>query len=186
MSAVDNCGVRILWIPHSLGMVLHVLKGDPMLWDMGHVQVDGPGTAYLFFYDKQGHRGLQQDVTENLRTHVAETFSEWISQSAHFIVILLLLAEGTAYLFFYDKEGHRGLKQDVTENLRTHVAETFSEWISQSAHFIVILLLLVEGTAYLLFYDKEGHRGLKQDVAENLRTHVVEAFSEQISQLLIS
>ena len=75
-------------------MVLHVLKGDPMLWDLKHVKVDSPGTAYLFFYDKQGHKGLQQDVTENLRTHVAEAFSEWISQSAYFVVILLLLAEG--------------------------------------------------------------------------------------------
>ena len=64
-------------------MVLHVLKGDPALWDLEHVQVDGPCTAYLFFYDKQGHRGLKQDVTENLQTHVAEAFSEWISHSAH-------------------------------------------------------------------------------------------------------
>ena len=56
--------------------------------------MDGPGTAYLFFYDKQSHIGLKQDVAENLQTYVAEVFSEWISQSAHFIVILLLLAEG--------------------------------------------------------------------------------------------
>ena len=75
-------------------MVLHILKGDPTLQDLEHVQVDSPGTAYLFFYDKQGHRGLKQDVTENLQTHVAEAFSEWISQSAHFVVILLPLAEG--------------------------------------------------------------------------------------------
>ena len=47
-------------------MVLHVLKGDPMLWDLEHVQVDGPGTAYLFFYDKQELRELKQDVMENL------------------------------------------------------------------------------------------------------------------------
>ena len=78
----------------NAGMVLHILKRDPTLQDLEHVQVDGPGTAYLFFYDKQGHRGLKQDVVENLRTHVVEAFSEWISCSAHFIVILLLLAEG--------------------------------------------------------------------------------------------
>ena len=53
-----------------------------------------PGTAYLFFYDKQGCRGLKQDVAENLRTHVAEMFSEWIFWSAHFVVILLPLVEG--------------------------------------------------------------------------------------------
>ena len=50
----------------NAGMVLHILKGDPMLWDLEHVQVDSPGTIYLFFYNKQGHRGLKQDVAENL------------------------------------------------------------------------------------------------------------------------
>ena len=34
------------------GMVMHVLKSNPMLRDLKHVQVDGPGMAYLFFYDK--------------------------------------------------------------------------------------------------------------------------------------
>ena len=65
-----------------------------MLWDLEHVQVDDPGTAYLFFYDKQGCKGLKQDITENLQVHVAEVFSKWISHSAHFIAILLPLAEG--------------------------------------------------------------------------------------------
>ena len=78
----------------NAGMVLHVLKGDPVFQDLEHVQVDSPGTTYLFFCDKQGCRGPKQDVTENLRTHVAEAFSEWISWSAHFVVILLLLVEG--------------------------------------------------------------------------------------------
>ena len=50
----------------NASMVLHILKGDPTLQDLEHVQVDSPGTAYLFFYDKQGHRGLKQDVAENL------------------------------------------------------------------------------------------------------------------------
>ena len=31
----------------NVGMVMHVLKGDPTLRDLEHVQVDGPGTAYL-------------------------------------------------------------------------------------------------------------------------------------------
>ena len=31
------------------------------------------------------------------------------------------------------------------ETFRTHMAEAFSEWISHSTHFVVILLLLVEG-----------------------------------------
>ena len=48
----------------NMGMVMHVLKSDPVLWELEHVQVDGPGTAYLFFYDKQGCRGLEQDATD--------------------------------------------------------------------------------------------------------------------------
>ena len=73
-------------------MVLHVLKGDPTLLDLEHVQVDGPGSAYLF-YDKQGCKGLKQDIVENLQMHVAKVFSEWISHSTHFVAILPL-AEG--------------------------------------------------------------------------------------------
>ena len=73
----------------NVGMVLHVLKGDPTLRDLEHVQVDGPGTAYLFFYDKQGCRGLKWDTAQALQMHVAEVFSEWISCSAHFIIIPL-------------------------------------------------------------------------------------------------
>ena len=75
-------------------MVLHILKGDPTLRDIEPVQVDGPGMAYLFFYDKQGHRGLKQDATETLRAHMAVAFLEWISCSAHFVIILLPLSEG--------------------------------------------------------------------------------------------
>ena len=37
----------------NAGMVLHVLKSDPILRDLEHIQVDGPGVAYLFFFDKQ-------------------------------------------------------------------------------------------------------------------------------------
>ena len=50
----------------NASMVLHILKGDPVLQNLEHMQVDGPGTTYLFFYDKQGHKGLKQDVTDNL------------------------------------------------------------------------------------------------------------------------
>ena len=38
----------------NASMVLHILKGDLMLRDLEHVQVDGSDMAYLFFYDKQG------------------------------------------------------------------------------------------------------------------------------------
>ena len=74
----------------NAGMVMHVLKSDPVLWELEHVQVDGPGTAYLFFYDKQDHQGLGRDAVQ---THMEEAFSEWISCSAHFNISLLPLLE---------------------------------------------------------------------------------------------
>ena len=77
----------------NVGMVMHILKGDPILRDLEHVQVDGPGVAYLFF-NKQGHRGLKHDAAQALRTHVAEVFSEWISHSGHFAITPLPPAEG--------------------------------------------------------------------------------------------
>ena len=75
----------------NVGMVMHVLKSDPVLWELEHVQVDDPGTAHLFFYDKQGHRGLGQDAADAVRTHMEEAFLEWISHSAHFSISLLPL-----------------------------------------------------------------------------------------------
>ena len=77
----------------NVGMVMHVLKSDLALWELEHVQVDGPATAYLFFYDKQGHWGLQQDAMDAVQTHMKETFSEWILCSAHFNISLLPLME---------------------------------------------------------------------------------------------
>ena len=78
----------------NVGMVMHSLKGDPVLRDLEHIQVDGPGMAYLFFFEKQGHRGLAFNAAQTLRTHVGEAFAEWISCSAHFAVIPLPLVEG--------------------------------------------------------------------------------------------
>ena len=77
----------------NAGMVVHILKNDPVLQELEHVQVDGPGTAYLFFYDKQGHWGLEQEAVDAIRTHMEEAFLEWISRSAHFNVSLLPLME---------------------------------------------------------------------------------------------
>ena len=48
----------------NVGMVLHILKGDSTLRDLEHVQVDG--MVYIFFYDKQGCRGLKYDTTQAL------------------------------------------------------------------------------------------------------------------------
>ena len=81
---------RFSW---NVGMVMHVLKSNPVLRELEHVQVDGPGTAYLFFYDKQGHQGLEQDAVDAVQIHVEEAFLEWISCSAHFNISLLPLME---------------------------------------------------------------------------------------------
>ena len=72
----------------NVGMVMHVLKNDPVLRELEHMQVDGPGTAYLFFYDKQGCHGLGQDTAYAIQAHMEEAFSEWISHSAHFTISL--------------------------------------------------------------------------------------------------
>ena len=77
----------------NAGMVMPVLKSDPVLWELEHVQVDGPGTGYLFFYDKQGHQGLGQDAADAVRTHVEEAFPEWISCSAYLNISLFPLME---------------------------------------------------------------------------------------------
>ena len=77
----------------NVGMVMHILKNDPVLRELEHMQVDGPGTAYLFFYDKQGHSSLGQDTVYAIQTHMEEAFSEWILHSAHFTISLLPLVE---------------------------------------------------------------------------------------------
>ena len=36
----------------NTGMVMHILKSNLVLRELEHMQVDGLGTAYLFFYEK--------------------------------------------------------------------------------------------------------------------------------------
>ena len=78
----------------NASMVMHILKNDPTLRDLEYVQVDNPGTAYLFFLDKQCHRGLPAEVAEMLGAYLPGAFSKWISCSAHFAAITIPLAEG--------------------------------------------------------------------------------------------
>ena len=77
----------------NVGMLMHILKSDPVLRELEHMQVDSWGITYLFFYDKQGHRGLGQDTVYVIQAHMEEAFSEWISCSAHFAISLLPLVE---------------------------------------------------------------------------------------------
>ena len=37
----------------NAGMVLHMLKSDPVLRELEHMQVGSSGTAYLFFYESR-------------------------------------------------------------------------------------------------------------------------------------
>ena len=103
--------------PHPLvfswnaGMVMHVLKSDPVLRELEHVQVDGPGTAYLFFYDKLGHRGLGQDTAYAIQAHIEEAFSGWISCSTHFTINLQPLVE--AWQWAVAASDHRRLRSQA-------------------------------------------------------------------------
>ena len=72
----------------------HALKNDPAMGDLKHVEVDGPGRAYLFFYDRQGYRGLPKEEALAMRSHIADAFAEWIGRSAHFEAVPLLLEVG--------------------------------------------------------------------------------------------
>ena len=80
-----------LW---NVGMVLHVLKSDPALRELEHVQVDGPSLAYLLFYDRHGQQGLMKEATLAICSHLADAFAEWIERSTHFKVVPLQLEEG--------------------------------------------------------------------------------------------
>ena len=75
-------------------MVQHVLKSDLALRELENVQVNSPGSVYLFFYDRHGHCGLMKEAAFAMHSHIADAFAEWIGRSAHFDVVPLLLEEG--------------------------------------------------------------------------------------------
>ena len=76
------------------GLVWHALKNDPAMGDLKHVEVDGPGRAYLFFSDQQGYRGLPKEEALAMRSHITDAFTEWNGRSARFEVVPLLLEAG--------------------------------------------------------------------------------------------
>ena len=104
----------------NTGMVMHILKSDPVLRELEHVQVDGPGTAYLFFYDKQGRHSLRWDTMHTIRTHMEEAFSEWISRSAHFTINPLPLREAwRCAAIALDWRRLRGRVENIGPNIST-------------------------------------------------------------------
>ena len=80
------------------GMVQHVLKSDLALRELEHIQVDSPGLAYLFFYDRHGNRSLTKVAALAMHSHIVDAFAEWIGRSAHFDVVPLLLEEGCQHV----------------------------------------------------------------------------------------
>ena len=78
----------------NVEMVLHVLKNDSALRELKYVKVNGPGMAYLFFYDRCGHHGLTWEAAQMVCSHMWDTFSEWIGWPTQFEALLLPLDEG--------------------------------------------------------------------------------------------
>ena len=96
----------------NTGMVMHILKNDPALRDLEYVQVDSPGTAYLFFLDKHCCRRLSAEAAEMLGAYLPGAFSEWISHSAHFAAIAIPLAEGRHLASVAANRCHQRLRMD--------------------------------------------------------------------------
>ena len=111
----------------NVGMVMHVLKSDPVLRELEHVQVDGPGTAY------QGHWGLEQDAMDAVQTQMEEAFSEWISCSAHFNISLLPLME--VWQQSVTAFNHQRLKSQAKNP--AHNAPVGAAWESDSSNQLV-------------------------------------------------
>ena len=115
----------------NVGMVMHVLKSDLVLRELEHVQVDGPGIGYLFFYDEQGRRGLGQDAAHVVQTHMEKAFSEWISHSAHFTISLLPLMEAWWQLVAAsDRQRLKGQGENPVHNMPVAAARE-SDSLSQ-------------------------------------------------------
>ena len=106
------CPPAFLW---NAGMVMHILKNDTALRDLEYVQVDNPGTAYLFFLDKQCCCGLPAEVAEMLGAYLPGAFSKWISCSAHFVAVTIPLTEGRHLASAAANRCHQRLRTDPQE-----------------------------------------------------------------------
>ena len=86
-------------------MVLHVLKNDPALRELEHIQGYGLEQHICFFYDRHRCCGLMKEAALAIHSHLADGFSEWIEWSTHFKVVLLLLDEGCCHTAAAHKTG---------------------------------------------------------------------------------
>ena len=107
-------------------MVLNVLKNDPALRELEHIQVDGPGMAYLFFYERHGYCSLMKEAALAICSHLADTFAEWIGRSTLFKATLLLQEEGHHHLTATQGRCRQQIQTPEQPNLQVHAAGTAS------------------------------------------------------------
>ena len=113
------------------GMVQHVLKGDPALRDLEHVQVDGPGLVYLFFYNQHGYRGLSKEEALSVHSHIADAFAKWIGRSTHFDVVPLLLEPGWQCVTAMQERCRQHIRPLKQPALPVHASESTGSGSSQ-------------------------------------------------------
>ena len=113
------------------GMVQHVLRGDPALRDLEHVQVDGPGLVYLFFHDQHGYCGLSKEEALAMCSHIADAFAEWIGRSTHFDAVPLLLEAGQQHVTAMQERHRQRIWPLKHPTLPVHVSESTGSGSSQ-------------------------------------------------------
>ena len=112
-------------------MVQHVLKSDPALRELEHIQVNSPGLAYLFFYDRHGHHSLTKEAALAICSHLVDTFAEWIGRSVHFDAVPLLLEEGCQCMTAAQERCRQCIQTQEQSNLPIHVTGSASSRSSQ-------------------------------------------------------
>ena len=122
------CPLAFSW---NGGMVQHVLESNPALRDLEHMQVDGPGLAYLFFYDRHGYCSLTKEVTLTMHSHIANAFAEWIGRSTHIDVVPLLLEEGCQHVTAAQERCRQCIWPQEQPALPIHVIGSASSGLSQ-------------------------------------------------------
>ena len=109
----------------------HILKSDPVLKDLEHAQVDGPGLAYLFFYDRHGYHGLSKEEALAMCSHIADAFAEWIGRSVHFDTVPFLLEVGRQHTTAVQEKRRQHVRPLEEPVLPVQVNESTSSESSQ-------------------------------------------------------
>ena len=128
-------------------MVQHVLKSDLALRELEHIQVDSPGLAYLFFYDRHGYHSLTKEAALTMCSHIVDSFAEWIGRSAHFDVVPLLLEEGCQCTMSAQERCRQHVWTQEQPSLPTHMMGSGSSGSSQLVGGVPPVPEAQEGTA---------------------------------------